>query len=473
MNKIHFKIYALLAIISLFSCQSNLDFTPTAAVSSSSITENDYNALLIGVYNGAQGLSMGLPYVAQDLAADNIKARTWADLIEMDNLSITTSNSYVNSWWNAYFKNVQLSNNLIAEIAKHDSTTTTAKSIIAQARLLRAWNYLQIVSLWGDAPILKEVTTELVARSPEKEVWKLIKEDAEYAQVYAPDYTTPSLVSKIAAKAFLARILLIAPTGVQDKTRAAQLAEEVIASGKFTLATNFADIWQAKTSKEIILQWNNTSTDSGSPGWFLRSNLVNSVTNPGVGDLGRFEFPLDNSLINAFETGDTRKAASIRYLSTSSASTWDCIKYPRYDGADPWPVIRIAELYLISAEAQGYPNGVSRLNELRVKRGLNSFVAGTDITTDNFTNKIFAERRVELFAEGHRLYDLRRWYNSGDTGKNAVLALRSYQVGETAGSRPQASDNMNIADNGYNLLFPVPAVAISNDPNLKPNNSGY
>ena len=451
MKSINIKIFTLLAVVSFTACGTKLDFEPTAAVSSASVTEKDYDALLIGAYNGAQNLSMGLPYVAQDLAADNIKARTWAELIEMDNTGITTSNSYVNSWWNAFYKNVQLSNNLIAEVAKHDSTTTTAKSIIAQARLLRAWNYLQIVSLWGDAPILKEVTTELVARSPEKEVWKLIKEDAEYAQVYALDYTTPSLVSKIAAKAFLARILLIAPAEVQNKTRAALLAEEVIASGKFALATNFADIWQAKTSKEILLQWSNTSTDSGSPGWFLRSTLVNSVSNPGAGDLGRFEFPLDNSLINAFETGDNRKVASIRYLKTATSETWDCIKYPRYDGADPWPVIRIAELYLISAEAQGYPNGVDRLNDLRLKRSLPALVAGSGITSDNFLNKIFAERRLELFAEGQRIYDLRRWFNSGTAGKNAVLALRSYQVGETDGSRPQASDNMNIADNGYNL----------------------
>ena len=83
------------------------------------------------------------------------------------------------------------------------------------------------------------------------------------------------------------------------------------------------------------------------------------------------------------------------------------------------------------------------------------------------------ERRLEFFAEGLRWYDLRRWFNSGEAGKKAVLSLRKYQPGETAGSRPQASETMNIADDGHNLLWPIPQTAIDHDPNLLPQNPGY
>ena len=113
------------------------------------------------------------------------------------------------------------------------------------------------------------------------------------------------------------------------------------------------------------------------------------------------------------------------------------------------------------------------MNELRENRGLSAYTAGTDITDDNFIELIMQERRVELFCEGFRWYDLRRWWNMGTEGQEAVLSFRCYQTGETAGSRPTASDNMNIADDGYNLLWPVPATAIDNDPNLLPNNPGY
>lgn len=170
----------------------------------------------------------------------------------------------------------------------------------------------------------------------------------------------------------------------------------------------------------------------------------------------------------------SEKPPTVRHLKLAGgAETWDCVKYPSYNAADPWPVVRIAELYLISAEAQGYPAGVERLNQLRQMRGLKALVTGTDITADNFIDRIMAERRVEFYAEGFRWYDLRRWFNSGEAGKKAVLAFRKYQPGEAAGSRPQASETMQIDDDGHNLLWPVPQTAIDNDPNLLPQNPGY
>jgi hypothetical protein len=147
------------------------------------------------------------------------------------------------------------------------------------------------------------------------------------------------------------------------------------------------------------------------------------------------------------------------------------VKYPSYDGADPWPIIRVGELYLISAEAQGYPAGVTRLNELRAKRGLQPLVAGTDINESNFLQKIIEERRLELFVEGSRWYDLRRLWNSGESGRQAVLNLRTLQPGET--SREGASQSMDISEDGHNLLWPVPQTAIDNNPALLPQNSGY
>jgi hypothetical protein len=37
----------------------------------------------------------------------------------------------------------------------------------------------------------------------------------------------------------------------------------------------------------------------------------------------------------------------------------------------------------------------------------------------------------------------------------------------------QPPDKLNIAENGYNLLWPITTVAIDNDRNLLPNNPGY
>ena len=465
----------IISLTSLALTACNLDYYPTTAVSDSSLTEADYTNLLTGVYDGAQSIKINI----DDIAADNLTSPGWWPDIDNNGQTASTS-SDINSLWNSHYKYVQLANNLINLIEHTGSPTPDQIEIEAQARVIRAWLYARIAQHWGDAPLLLEVTDELVGRDPEIEIWKQVIADLEYGVQNAPDFTDRGYVSKVAAKALLARTLLTGPSAVQDKTRAQQLAEEIIASGKFSLAANFADIWHAKSSNEIILQWTNLNGDSGSDGWFMRSDIVNLYEaengsgSAGYGEQGRYENHVDLAAFDAFEEGDLRKAPTVRHLKLASgAETWDCVKYPSYNEADPWPVIRIAELYLISAEAQGYPAGVDRLNQLRVVRGLKALNAGSDITADNFIDRIMAERRVEFYAEGHRWYDLRRWFNSGEAGKKAVLSFRKYQPGEKAGSRPQASETMQFADDGHNLLWPVPQTAIDNDPNLLPQNPGY
>jgi hypothetical protein len=466
-------IFTAFASLALTAC--NLDYNPTTAVSDATLTPSDYENLLTGVYDGAQSIKLPI----NDIAADNLTSPGWWPDIDNNGQTASTS-SDINSLWNSHYKYVQLANNLINLIDKQSAPSAQQIQIAAQAHVIRGWLYSHIAQHWGDAPLLLEVSDALAPRNPEAEIWKQVVADFEYGVEYAPEFSDRGYVSKVAAKALLARTLLTGAAEIQDAARAKQLAEEIISSNQFALADNFADIFHAKTSNEIILQWTNLNGDSGSDGWFMRSDIVNlyesenGAGSAGYGEQGRYENRVDKTAFGIFDDADKRKAATVRHLKLANGvETWDCVKFPSYNAADPTPVIRIAELYLISAEAQGYPAGIDRLNQLRQKRGLTPLVVGTDITADNFLEKIMHERRLEFFGEGLRWYDLRRWFHSGEAGKKAVLALRKYQPGEAAGSRPQASETMNIADDGHNLLWPVPQTAIDNDPNLLPQNPGY
>lgn len=469
-------IISTLAVgLALTGCK--LDYNPTDAIANSTLTEDDYQYLLVGVYDGAQQFSMGLQNVQDDVAADNLNSRSWCT--DIDNNTCTGTSYNINGWWNQLYYRIQLANNLVNLIEAKASQTEQDKEIEAQARVIRAWLYQRVVTFWGDAPLVKSSDeAEGCSRVPEADIWAFMKEDLEYAVANAPSYSSAKYVSNLSAKALLARILLIGPSSIADKARAYQLAEELISDSRFALADDYADIFHKKTSKEIILAWENNSSDSGSPGWFLRSNLVNNYNSAngsnaaGYGDLGRYEFPVDQSLWNAFEPNDNRKSGSVRHLIYNGAETYDVTKFPSYDANDPYPVTRIAEMYLVSAEAQGYPNGLARLNELRNKRGLASLTTTDVKNQDEFIARIMQERRVEFIAEGFRWYDLRRWFNSGEAGKRAVLALRKYQTGETAGSRPTASEHMNISDDGHELLWPISTTARDNNPNLT-QNPGY
>ncbi|SEN86280.1 Starch-binding associating with outer membrane [bacterium A37T11] len=102
----------------------------------------------------------------------------------------------------------------------------------------------------------------------------------------------------------------------------------------------------------------------------------------------------------------------------------------------PWPVIRLADLYLLYAEASNEyygPNdqALDYLNKVRTRAGLLSIESAWSNYSSNpnkYTNKdglrsiIHRERLIELLFEGNRFWDLRRW-------KEAELALNQDIVG--------------------------------------------
>ena len=118
-----------------------------------------------------------------------------------------------------------------------------------------------------------------------------------------------------------------------------------------------------------------------------------------------------------YEDGDLRKEISITTLDNLNFIN----KYPSgQKGTDPVVISRLAEMYLISAEAQGITKGLGRLNELRQARGLNKVVPGSEA---EFVEAILDERRKEFLCEGHRWYDLVR------TGKAVEkLGIQEYQT---------------------------------------------
>jgi starch-binding outer membrane protein, SusD/RagB family len=86
----------------------------------------------------------------------------------------------------------------------------------------------------------------------------------------------------------------------------------------------------------------------------------------------------------------------------------------RSDGDFAWPVIRLADVYLMYAEATNAVNGpqadaIELVNKIRHRGNLPPLAAAKTATPDAFFSAIEQERIVELVAEGHRPFDLRRW----------------------------------------------------------------
>jgi hypothetical protein len=86
----------------------------------------------------------------------------------------------------------------------------------------------------------------------------------------------------------------------------------------------------------------------------------------------------------------------------------------RSDGDFTWPVMRLADVYLMYAEAVNEINGpqteaIEMVNRVRRRAALPDLLPHMIADKTAFFKSIEQERIVELIGEGHRSFDLRRW----------------------------------------------------------------
>ncbi len=109
-------------------------------------------------------------------------------------------------------------------------------------------------------------------------------------------------------------------------------------------------------------------------------------------------------------------------IAKTSAGLWYGNLYYRSPATDPAYVIRIAELYLIRAEARAQQENLSTttgaLADLNIIRDRAGLAASTATTKDDILLAIENENRIEFALEPHRWFDLVRTGRAG-----AVLGL--------------------------------------------------
>lgn len=86
----------------------------------------------------------------------------------------------------------------------------------------------------------------------------------------------------------------------------------------------------------------------------------------------------------------------------------------RSEGDYAWPVMRLADVYLMYAEATNELNGpqadaIALVNKIRYRGNLPALAAAKTADKASFFAAIEQERIIELLGEGHRGFDIRRW----------------------------------------------------------------
>jgi hypothetical protein len=145
----------------------------------------------------------------------------------------------------------------------------------------------------------------------------------------------------------------------------------------------------------------------------------------------------------------------------------------RSDGDYAWPVIRLADVYLMYAEATNAVNGpqpdaIELVNKVRHRGNLPPLSAARTAGPQAFFDAIEQERIVELIAEGHRSFDLRRWRKIekvwGPPGSAGVWRR------DTWGANQQRYyQNTNEREYQQNYIFRIPPSERDRNPNLTQN----
>ncbi len=441
----------------LSSSCSSLDLDSQSSLSPDLVGGPEGEKLLTGIYDAFQNGNINsgyfyLSYVTEDLSADNLKYRaTFFQHGEINDNAILTNNVLVSRYFNAPYVGIQRANDLIEIVnSSQDIDETIKTKLLGSSYFLRAFGYYKLVTLFGPVPIVNNRDIVNVPRNSVDEVYDKIIEDLLLSIQNPVPFSKSEFVSVEAAKALLARVYLIK----KDYPNAKKYAEEVINSGNFLIESNYEAMFTAPfESKEHILKFVNTSTEGDNAlDYFLQ--------HPNMPGSGRAELPVDESLVGAYEVGDTRKAASIQEIpAPTTNSGWYCKKYQDAEGngAHPYYILRLSEMYLIAAEAHFLSNGsnstdtyvIGKFNDVRTKRGLAGLASVT-------LQDIIKERRVEFAFENLRWMDMRRTPSSSNPSKSMATVFLEEK-------------GRSVNDE----LYPIPTSAIDTNPLLTPNNPGY
>jgi len=413
-----------------------------------------------------------------------------------------SSNQFLGAMYSRIFFQVSLANEFLRQTTddKLAARGVTGQLLAdvhqyrAEARFLRAYSYWHGIDLFGDIPLVKE-TDALTSTPPQQssraQVYAFIESELNAIKGDLPPAGKAEYgrVDQGAVNMLLATLYLNAATytGTAHNAEALAAAQAVIASGAYTLDPNYHHLFLAdnNTSPEIIWaigQDGKRTQSYGGTSFLIHASIGGSMDAKSEGmDGGWWGLRARQELVSLFPSptaspdkralfytqGQTTSVTDLLDFGKGLPSTkWQNVKSDGTPGSDPgfadtdFPVFRLAEAYLIYAEATVRGGGGSRAQAVSYINALRQRAYGD--ASGNISDSqldlpfILAERSRELYWEAKRRTDLIR-FNTFSV--NGVWQWK----GNILGGRPTTA----IHD-----LFPLPATELVANPNLK-QNAGY
>lgn len=491
-------LIAITAILMLAGCKKEfLDATPTDAVAEADVftTVANGESVMNGIYRylysrfdnqntpGQGGIMLMFDFMGEDvhqaLASWYTPGNGCGGWLNQKNADY----SYVAYPFRMYYRCIGNANAVIENVDKLVGTQADKNRLKGEALTMRAWAYFYLVQIYGKRYDATTTNSQLgvsmplsstqskLPRSTVEEVYTQINKDltdavAAFGTASAP--RNKSHLSLRAAYAIWARVALTQ----QKWALAAQYANQVITLGGFSLMSNvqYQEGFNNITNPEWI--WGAFVQDD--QGDTFGSYLAQISYNGNTSYIRGVPKRINSALYDLITTTDVRKkmwepspnATNFPLPTTAFARTpymsrkFSIRNLPTIGDV---PYIRLAEMYLIIAEANARIPG----NEVQARAALFTLAVNRDpsytLSTNSgaaLLNEILVQRRVEFWAEGHRWFDLKRMDMPVDR-----TVVPNY-VPASAGGVMQVP-----APSASNLWeFSIPTAEIQGNPNTVQNN---
>lgn len=385
----------------------------------------------------------------------------------------------------------------------------------AEAHVLRAYFYFELIKRYGDVPLVKNVLSveddSDFSRTGVDEVVNYAVSEIDYAldslQVdwKSADSERDGRFTKGAAMALKSRMLLYAASPLHNPAndvskweRAASAAYDVVQLNQYTLSSNYRTLFlesNSATSGEIIMAYRIGASNGmeranypiGTPGG-------NSGVTPSQNLVAAYEFKGAPDPNNPYANRDPRLGYSV----VVNNSTWNGRTMEIYSGGkdDPnnanasrtgyylkkflldnlfltqdetrirnWVMFRYAEILLNYAEAMNEAFGPDNNNgyAMTAREAVNAVRrrAGVEMPAviaadkDEMRERIKHERRIELAFEEHRFWDLLRWKDAELNLNRPLYGIRATKVGDRF-DYEEFTVQQRIFDASKMYLYPIP-----------------
>lgn len=480
MKKILYSLSILLIVLAFAGCSKDfLEVEPVGQLSSDNFLKNDNEVKLatMGVYNKIQNnYSAGAwasVYFIKNLPADDTKCAgpNQGDTPEyqyLDDFNITSENTRFATIWTNFYSTINSCNTIINNVGANPDATAGMKTMVGEAKALRAFTYLDLVIMFGGVPLMTVNPTQTSEfsqpRAAAADVYAQIESDLTDAIAVLPVKSAYAAIDRFRFSKGTAQALLGKAYLYQKKyAEAATVLGSCISSNEYSLEPNYPDIWlkEHEFGVESIFEISYTSQENYGWGNFPwgggnENNIEMQLEGPRTDGDGSFDFsnldptklditggwgfnlpsgeigdllysnPADKrikgSVVSeadffaaggAYQVGeypyDYEGYLRLKYANRTSETTDPATAQPELNYGSNYRIIRYADVLLMAAEAYNKSNNdAAALTELEKITDRAGIAAHTETGSALF-DQIVIERAKELCFEGSRYWDLVRW----------------------------------------------------------------